>query len=412
MSESAAASTRLHGIDLARALAIIGMVYAHVGPVETNTLLLKIGDALTTGYASATFAVLAGVSLSIISHTPSPTTTHRLLTRGILLMAIGTFLELIQSSIVVVLVAIGIIFVLLPPVARWKTRWVLLLFLLFLTLGPLAQTIALVLHTSVDILSVPYPAFAWLTYGTLGILIHRHVVHSLAWQCLLFIIGAGLATASVFARPHFTENITVPAPLWSYLNPEPHYGGLFDVLASCGAAAAAIACSLFITRITVRPLYPLRALGAMSLTFYVCHVLTAGPILDASNQADSAVPKPGAVTTMTATNNSKPAIAPTDPMEIHWHEYQALVQSHDTYNEFSKPELEFYNRIFAEERENNKNFVAESPNHTPVFWITLISGIIFAPIWRFFFRRGPLEWAMHHIIERSVRPEKSKEIAA
>ncbi|MDO4686665.1 MAG: heparan-alpha-glucosaminide N-acetyltransferase domain-containing protein [Corynebacterium sp.] len=404
MSETTTA-VRLHGIDLARALAIIGMVYAHLGPVEMNTLWLQIGDALTTGFASATFAVLAGVSLSIMSRNPSPETTHRLLARGVILMAAGTLLELIQSSIYIVLVAIGIIFVVLHPVTHWRTRWIVLLFTLLVPLSAGLQVFSAWMGTSATVLSSPYPAVTWLTYGTLGILIHRTLVKSLLLQITFCILGIVVAAAGLLLRALLDDPQKMPQLLWIFISPEPHDGGIIDVLASCGAALTTITLCLVIARCFSKPLYPLRALGAMSLTFYVCHIITAGPILDAQHQSETTGVNPLQQPTVST------VAAVSDPMETHWSEYQDLVRSHNTYTEFSAEEAQFFERIYSHHQDNLKDTYAESPNHMPVFWTTLIVGLLFAPIWRLFFRRGPFEWAMHSLIERSVSSPVSKELA-
>lgn len=354
--------TRLHGIDLARALAILGMVFAHVGPAN------YFGDALTRGYASATFAVLAGVSLSIIS------SSYRLMVRGVLLMVIGCLLQLAQSSIAVVLVAIGIIFVLLPPVLRWRSRWVAALCGGFMLIGPGVQVVSEWNGTYTEVLGMPYPAIAWLTYVTLGILIHRHLVHSAALQGIVLVLGTAIGAAGVVVRDVFAEAIWIPKLVSVYFSPEPHQGGLLDVACSCGAASAAIAGCLLLVQMFYRPLYPLRALGAMSLTFYVCHVLTAGPIMDHS------VSEPVSV----------------EPMAKNWEKFQTIVRSAETYSEFAAEEQEFYAQTVPES-------ALEETDHTPIFWYTLAAGLVCAPLWLWFFRRGPLEWVMHRLIERAER---------
>ncbi|MDO5076085.1 hypothetical protein [Corynebacterium sp.] len=398
MPKTTSPSPRLHGIDLARALAILGMVYAHVGP-DAGTSLSNFGDNLTRGFASATFAVLAGVSLSIMAVKPSASTFHRLLVRGIILMALGTILQVVQGSIAVVLIAIGIIFALLPPVTRWRSRWVLALFLAFLVIGPGVQVLQQYLTTFAEVLGMPYPAVTWLTYGTLGILIHRHVVHSAVWQSACVILGAGIAAAGVSFREPFSDKFQPDELLGVFLSPEPHLGGLFDVLASCGAASATIGGCLLLVRGARQPLYPLRALGAMSLTFYVCHVITAGPILDHFN----ALQDPTATTTAASTSALPPEV---DPMEAHWEEYRELVRTAENYSDFSSAEQQFYERIFQEPQAGGD--APEEPSRMPIFWATLATGLLFAPLWLWFFRRGPLEWVMHRLIERAVAEPKPR----
>lgn len=59
------ARTRLHGLDLARGLAIIGMVIVNVGPTEVESLLQRI-YLLPFGRASVLFVVIAGVGMGFL----------------------------------------------------------------------------------------------------------------------------------------------------------------------------------------------------------------------------------------------------------------------------------------------------------------------------------------------------------
>jgi len=44
---------RITGIDAARAIAIIGMAYAHLGPIFFSSDIDTVASLLTTGFASA-----------------------------------------------------------------------------------------------------------------------------------------------------------------------------------------------------------------------------------------------------------------------------------------------------------------------------------------------------------------------
>src|SRR5690606_6185602 len=96
--------TRVHGLDLARALALLGMMLNHLGPA--NQLMVDyLGPAnpVSDGYPSALFAVLAGVSMGIIARRVAPgasehgsdaadnllRTRFRLVLRGVILFGLG-----------------------------------------------------------------------------------------------------------------------------------------------------------------------------------------------------------------------------------------------------------------------------------------------------------------------------------
>ena len=61
------------GIDIARALALVGMMAVHILPdFEDGTSDLTLSHPLAGGRASALFAVLAGVSLALTTGRTMP----------------------------------------------------------------------------------------------------------------------------------------------------------------------------------------------------------------------------------------------------------------------------------------------------------------------------------------------------
>lgn len=348
-------STRIHGLDVARALAICGMVAAHFDAHEgdaADTLL----RAFTYGTASAAFAVLAGVSLSIMVRAALQRTGGRfaaaqvaLGVRGLILMALWLPLAALQPYIAVVLLSIGVIFVALPFAVRLPLAWQLWLLAVFVTLAPLETALV-----DNDFLAFsPYPFAAWLAYGMVGVLVHRLVLlrpdaplpgAPLRGAPLRVAVGASIVGAAgllhramfdpVFARPGFPR--ADMSFLDKYFGNSPHTGGVLEVLTNASVAVALIAWCLVVcaSPALVRWLAPVRALGSMALTFYVAHVLTARFVFE--GVGDDAAAIPGRFT----------------------------------------------------------------------FWlaVTLVAGLVFAWVWRHFFRRGPLEWVMATAVRAATRP--------
>ena len=96
---------RITGIDVARAIAIIGMAYAHLGPIFVSSDIDTVASLLTTGFASALFAVLAGVSVSIMSQrgvekggVELAQSRQQLMLRGTILIGIGLVLSIAPSA--------------------------------------------------------------------------------------------------------------------------------------------------------------------------------------------------------------------------------------------------------------------------------------------------------------------------
>ena len=60
-------SGHIRGLDLTRGLAIIGMIWAHVKPYTADEGLAYLLSEIPSGRSSALFALLAGVSIAILT---------------------------------------------------------------------------------------------------------------------------------------------------------------------------------------------------------------------------------------------------------------------------------------------------------------------------------------------------------
>lgn len=103
-------------------IALLGMVAAHLvvpvpgrGPGGVDSLFQVVA-----GRSSALFAVLAGVSLALITRTPAPGDRRRLLVRAALVALIGLTLGGLPSGVAVILVNYGLLFCCAAPVLRWR----------------------------------------------------------------------------------------------------------------------------------------------------------------------------------------------------------------------------------------------------------------------------------------------------
>lgn len=123
-----AARTRLAGVDIARGLAVLGMYAVHVGPHP------RFGGAGSwyapfEGRSSALFAVLAGVSLALLSGGARPVhgialrrTRVKVGTRALLLFVIGLGLASMNTGILVILPYYGIFFLCALPLLHLRAR--------------------------------------------------------------------------------------------------------------------------------------------------------------------------------------------------------------------------------------------------------------------------------------------------
>lgn len=97
---------RILGLDIARGLAILGMIYLHLGhPLWQTKVILS-------GLPAAQFAVIAGVTMMLIwtnaaARATTLQTIAKLAARGVLITLIGLALLPVGGEIQVVLVVLG-----------------------------------------------------------------------------------------------------------------------------------------------------------------------------------------------------------------------------------------------------------------------------------------------------------------
>lgn len=278
---------RIDGIDLARAIAVSGMIYIHLGPGPQASTVNFVLWHLSVGSASALFAVLAGVSISLMGSSavkiggPAVAQTrHRLIIRSLILIALGLVLDEIQVAIAVVLTALGTAMILLSAAFRAKTAILVATAIIVIVLGPALQVLLPEWFANNALLGGSYPIFAWVSYGLVGILAHRLLFRSPLIQVIVLVAGVFGKFLGVWSqwRPDF-----LPEQALVFFSPEPHSGSLIEQLSNICAALAVLMAALLLCRPRwmVTLFYPLRAVGAMGLTVYVAHVVIAAVVLNA-----------------------------------------------------------------------------------------------------------------------------------
>ncbi|WP_164512767.1 heparan-alpha-glucosaminide N-acetyltransferase domain-containing protein [Leucobacter chromiireducens] len=147
MTSPAPAATRMIGVDVARFLAIIGMIAAHLIPIagmiaepgSFDEAAGKFTDTLTAGIAAPLFAVLGGVSTvlatrKLLAAGRTGAAIGAVAIRGGLLILIGLTLGIIETPVAIVLAYYGIAMLLIAPLV-WARSWLLALIALVLTVG-------------------------------------------------------------------------------------------------------------------------------------------------------------------------------------------------------------------------------------------------------------------------------------
>lgn len=400
--------TRIAGLDVARAIAILGMVYNHLGPYSGPA------HTMSSGYPSALFAVLAGFSLCLMTARGNAAGgeellrgRYRLLIRGVIIAAIGIVLTMVQSYIVVVLSAIAAILLLLGPVTRWRTRDILWLLAGVAILGTAVQKAAGRLGVHSEFLTGSYPVFTWLAFGMVGILGYRYLLDDERVQAIAAVVGLGVGAAALSARDPMVVHEqtgtdgTVDGEasetfLAAWLSVEPHSGALGDLLVSALASIGVVSLCLLLCRadLVVKLLYPLRALGSMALTAYVAHCLTATLLLSGFFGLIGGVEKQPVPAQMYDIGMTEETLG-----GLPWQEYQDLVATSPGWQELWDAEAEAMGA--ADDATEPEPEVDYGPF---ALWTTVIGLLVFASLWKLWFARGPLEAGVRSIERRLIRP--------
>ena len=292
---------RILGLDIARGLAILGMIYLHLGhPLWQTKVILS-------GLPAALFAVIAGVTMMLIwtnataraaaqaqaaahaqragqaqaesdgnapkaqataqatAQAPASAlqTIAKLAARGALITLIGLALLPAGGEIQVVLVVLG--------ATMLVTAWVP-------PLPAVAKVALLLIATAAATwryapleLPLPYPHLAWVAYILAGMILFDVYVGKDG-------TGAGgvtkitTAIACLAAAIGFYLRFQTDLPGWARATG--HTGVLGEIVLSIAVAAIVLHLSLIVGR-RVRATNPLVALGSMALTVYILHVLSA-----------------------------------------------------------------------------------------------------------------------------------------
>lgn len=316
---------RLLGVDVARSLALLGMMSVHIFPALQADGSLHPAYVVAAGRAAALFAVLAGVGLALGTGAVEPPDGLRLraaragvLARAVLLVALGLLLGRVDSPPLVILAYYGMLFVLAIPFLALRVRSLAILAVLAAVVTPVISQLLRAELTPTRIaepggrdvlkelfLTGTYPALTWTTYLFVGLAIGRSDLRRRGIAMVLLVGGAAVAVAAKLVSSallgaaggvdrlqtslpqnnflaqdtgrRLREGLfgTTPTSDWRWLLiSSPHSGTTFDLAHTCGTSAAILGACLLVVRYLPRWSYlPLAATGSMTLTLYTAHVL-------------------------------------------------------------------------------------------------------------------------------------------
>ena len=323
---------RLAGLDLARGLAVFGMLAAHVGPDPSQGGVTGFLMELTHGRSSALFALLAGFGVVLVTgRTPKTGRAGRqavakVVVRAVVLLALGTALTMSGTEVEVILAFYGLYFLLALPLYRLGARP------LAVTAAGTALVMPQLLYlgqpmidgdwpTGPDgpdglvwlLFAGTYPAVTWIPFVLAGMAVARLDLASTvirtrlalagvtlatagyggSWLALRLVPGAaraiaesgsgsgsGWATGASSSSAWWSDTAGYPTgdtPAW-LLAASPHSETTLSIVANTGVAITVLMACLAADAFprARRLAAPAVAVGSMSLTAYVVHIAGIG----------------------------------------------------------------------------------------------------------------------------------------
>jgi hypothetical protein len=281
------------------------MLSAHVGAVADDIgASPSTWNGVVNGRSSILFAVLAGISIALLSGRTVPFGADklrrarlRLLVRAAWVFAIGGALEALGTDVNVILGVYAVLFVLALPFLRWPPRRLFLAAGVLAVLTPPADLLLARFaeaHDAYDARFVSlavtgaYPALIWWTFILVGLAVGRCELMSTRVRRTLLTSGAALAVLGYGAgwlttqwwaggRPvqgpeGFSERPASWDPIW-LVGATPHSGTTSEIVGSVGVAFIVIAVCLAVAERLPRLTFSLASVGAMVLTAYTGSIL-------------------------------------------------------------------------------------------------------------------------------------------
>jgi uncharacterized membrane protein YeiB len=292
--------SRVAGIDIARGLAVLGMFSAHALPRADDA------ELLVDGRSSILFAILAGISLGIMTGGQRPSEpggrADRVLGivwRSIVLLMLGLLLSTAPSGVLVILDYYGIMFLLMVPLLFFP-RWVLALLALILAVAAPAMAEAAEESTGLTLplpdvldgylLTGSYPALVWLPFLLAGLIAARSDLGRLATQGWMT-GGGALAAVAGYGAASVLPGVTAEA----------HSGSTAEIVGTGGFAVAIVGVLLFLTspertgfgEVVRLVLWPIGAIGSMALTVYTLQILALAVFVQLKDDGGEVIQYPG-----------------------------------------------------------------------------------------------------------------------
>lgn len=295
--------SRVVGVDVARGVAVLGMFTAHLGAYEESwrdpTNVLHAAD----GRSAAMFALLAGVSMGLMTGGPRPPAGARLwhavvrvLTRCAVLWVVGAAMIALDTPVVVILPSYAVVLAVAVVALRWPPGVDLAVAVVAVVAGPfvlhavrqmregaatgLDADASWLAFQPVDIMvGEYYPGVVWIAYVLVGLAVARLDLSSRALPWWLVGVGATAAVVGYGAGAVLGRSTDDPT-LTALLSIEPHADTTPELVGNTGAAVAVLGLCVLVGRRWPRLLAPLAATGALAFTAYCGHLVAIAVLGD------------------------------------------------------------------------------------------------------------------------------------
>ena len=279
-------TTRLAGIDAARALAFGGMLLAHFAASfhPSDPGWLQAADNAADGRAAPLFCLLLGVGAGLLA--ARGTSDLAFVKRGLVLFALGLLVWPFVDSVYLILPHYGILLAHFPLVRRVPTRWLLPLAGVFFlvpsvvvaTVGDAGLRSAGQPSTYGDLVDVGsvlwqvfwtggYPIVGWMGFVLVGAWVVRRPLGRPVTQRRLLVGGGAVALAQPLLAAGCVASGGTP-----FLDGTAHSNQTAWYVLAAATSVAVIAACLVVARRAGAVIRPLVPLGQLALTAYLAHL--------------------------------------------------------------------------------------------------------------------------------------------
>ena len=286
-------STRLPGIDAARALAFGGMLLAHftASRRSSDPGWLQAVDNAADGRAAPLFCLLLGVGAGLLAS--KGVSDGAFVRRGLVLFGLGLAVWPLVDHVYLILPHYGILLALFSLVRRAPTRWLLpaagaaFLFpsVVVATVGDLGLRSAGQPSTYGQLLDAPrvlggllwtggYPLLGWAGFVLVGAWVVRLQLHDARTQRWLLVGSVAVAATQPFAAAGYRALGRSP-----FLDSAAHSNQTAWYVLATATAVAVLAGCLIVARPAAAVVRILVPLGQTALTAYLTHLLVGETVV-------------------------------------------------------------------------------------------------------------------------------------